>query len=316
MTNGHQPYLCRDSDGAAHLNSGAMCDAGASDKIIDQCLLLLSRRGDNAFAVGTAVVLGAHTWNRGDECSRTVIAVTARHCLTNLHEHFNVPIPNPLWPGQFQEERIVHPTWTLVGGREVNGEQALWNCIWSCYFLDDLALLYLRPVNAPAKNALFRQPLICFGLPHIGDELWGFGFANCRDVAGEQHDFETGLKLTKGRVIQHFVGTSREERLSVALPLISGMSGGPVFWAKMLVGIISSTLPALGAEGTVSSVTRIRQIVNVPLTNAPAIADRRYDRLLDLATDGIINIMGPTVARQDEVVLVNRHQLSLYVRMM
>ncbi len=294
-------------DGAAYLSSGAICSAKPGDAILNQCMVLMATFNGNRSAVGTAFVLGA---SRNED--NTVIAITARHCLENLHEVFGIYLDRPSWPSN--EPRIVDAPWTLLGGIEVGGETAIWKCIWSSAFIDDLAILYLIPVNGIAQNIRFRQPLICFGFPKIGDELWGFGFGNCRSVDHPEYGFETKALLTKGRVIQHFDGTSREERILAALPLADGMSGGPVFWARMLTAIVSSTFPSENEAGAISFVTRVRHIVNFPLSEAPKFGGRKYENVMELATAGIINIMGPNVAPQDELTLVNKHGLTLFVR--
>lgn len=295
----------------ANLGSGAMCDPAEDDLIIEQCLILMAGLGEERVAVGSAFVLGSHTWMEGSDPVTTVIAITAKHCLTNLQQHFETKRKTDLWLGNESNVEAAAVPWNLIATKYVNGEQAYWYAIWSAFYVDDLCLLYLRPGTDLANSTTFRKPLLCFGLPNIGDSLWGMGFGDQRKIDDPIFDFETNIKLTRGNVIQQFVGTSREERLLVALPLKDGMSGGPVFWAKMLIGVISSTMLDGGIGGTASFITRSRHIANFPIDSAPSIDGQTYGKLWDLAKIGIINALtaeGP----QHELVVVKAHDLRLY----
>lgn len=298
-----------------------LCDYGlsvpdAEDLIINNSLMLSASLNGQPFLAGSAYVIGSYDWQRKDETITTVFAVTAKHCLSNLHDNYNFPLPRERWPGEFEEPPVVRPPWSLVaiGGRpEAPG---LWNCIFSTSYVDDLGLVILRPGNEIAKNTKFEQPLICFGFPNISDEMWGFGFAESRSLTpSPPYIFETKPQLTRGKVVQRYEGTSREERLLVSIPTFDAMSGGPVFWARMLTAVISSTMQSPEGIGQASFVTRIRHVVNIPLTEAPEFADQKFNTVMDLAQAGIINILGPDVAPQDELTLVERHNLTAYFRM-
>lgn len=261
-----------------------ICDAQPEDRIIDFCLLLMAKYESKSFAAGTATVLGSGTWNGPDGPETVVVAATARHCLTNLFKQFGVAEPRPLIPGLGGPLKPQIP-WLLLGGRETLDGQALWHSIWHCMWYDDLALIYLRPVNEIAKRTTFEQPIISFFSPEIGTELWGFGFAGCNAVNETTHNFETGAKLTKGQIIQYLDGT-RQERLVTDLPFIDGMSGGPVFWKSRLVGLVSSKLE--GGTNFRSFVMRIQMLVHFPIDNAPMLNGRSHATLQGLAEAGII----------------------------
>lgn len=290
-----------------------ICDAQPEDRVVDFCLLLMAiHKGDKGdrFAAGTATVLGSGIWNGPDGPETVIVAATARHCLANLFKRFGVNEPRELIPGVGSPQLSSVP-WILCGGRESQHGQALWHCIWQCLWLDDLALLYLRPVTEAAKHTSFEQPVISYYSPEVGTELWGFGFGNCMDVDETTHDFETGAKLTKGQIVQYIDGP-RQERWVTDLPFVDGMSGGPVFWKNRLVGLISSTMK--GGNSPISFVMRIQMLYHIRLDEAPPLNGQTHEKLKSLAESGIVATV-PTTDRVNVVKAVPRFGLDVWTRM-
>ncbi|MBI5173502.1 MAG: hypothetical protein HY986_11500 [Candidatus Melainabacteria bacterium] len=302
--------------GSVHLTppfdfgKSGLCDVQPEDRVQEFCLLLMARCNGHGFAAGTATVLGSGTWDGPEGPETVLVAATARHCLTNLFKHFGVPEPGQLIPG-FGQPLTANPPWTLCGGRDTPEGTALWHSIWHCCGYDDLALIYLRPVNEIARRTTFAQPMISFYSPEVSTELWGFGFGGCRTVEEPTHDFETGLKLTKGQIIQYLDGT-RQERWVTDMPFQDGMSGGPVFWRERLVGIISSKMDA--ANNIRTFVMRIQMLVHFELDAAPVLNGTTHATVQALAEAGIIATL-PTCDRADSVVAVPRFGLEVWTRM-
>lgn len=296
-----------------YIPKSGICDAQPEDRVIEFCLLLMAVSKEDKkdkFATGTATVLGSGVWNGPDGEETVIVAATARHCLANLFKRFGVREPRPLIAGLGSPQPSNIP-WVLCGGRETGQGHALWHCIWQCMWIDDLALLYLRPVNELAKGTAFEQPVISYFSPEIGTELWGFGFGNCKDVDESTHDFESGAKLCKGQIIEYLDG-SRQERWVTDLPFVDGMSGGPVFWKNRLVGLISSKMES---ENSYSSfVMRIQMLYHIPIDNAPALNGKSHEKLQSLVEAGIIATM-PTVERVNSVKAVPRFGLEVWTRM-
>lgn len=285
------------------------CDLQLDDRVQEFCLLLLARCGDEDIAVGTATVLGSAEWEGPNGPETILIAATARHCLTNLFRHFGVPLPRQIIPG-FHAPLVANPPWMLCGSRSTTEGFGLWYSNWNYCGFDDLALIYLRPANEIAKRTTFEQPVISFYSPEIGTELWGFGFGGCRKIEDPNFDFETGMKLTKGQIVEYLEGT-RQERWLTDLPFQDGMSGGPVFWRDRLVGLICSQLDGTGSIRTF--VMRVQQIIHFELEGAPQLNGKNHAKVQDLADSGIIATL-PTCDRVGEVIAVPRFGLRVWTR--
>lgn len=294
------------------VSKSGMCDALEEDSVQDFCLLLMAKFNERFFAAGTSTVLGSGIWIGPEGPETILVAVTARHCLSNLFKEFQVPEPRPLLPGLPTPTFI--PPWTLCGGRITNDGMALWSAMWQCSGYDDLALIYLRPVNDIARRTTFAQPVISYFSPETSTELWGFGFGGCRTVSPSAEEpncnFETGRKLSKGQITQYLDGT-RQERWVTDMPVMDGMSGGPVFWKDRLVGLFSSKLEG-GAEHR-SFVMRIQMIVHFELDGAPILNDQKCATVSDLAENGIIATL-PTCDKIDSVKAVPRFDLEVWTR--
>lgn len=255
--------------------------------------------GDTGLAVGTATVLGSATWESPIGVENVLVAATARHCLTNLAKFFGIREPRQLFPGISKTE-TVNPPWILCGSRSTVNGFGLWHAFWLYCGYDDLAIMLLRPVDDVARNTTFHQPVISFYSPEVGTELWAFGFDGCRTVEESDHNFATGMKLSKGKILQYLDGT-RQERWVTDIPFQDGMSGGPVFWKDRLVGMVSSTLN--GENGICTFVMRIQQIIHFELPHAPMLNGKQHENLQELAESSIIATL-PTCERVHSVLAV------------
>ncbi len=285
-----------------------MCDPVPADPVVAQSLFLFSVLGQQSLAVGTAFVIGQ--CKSESDSTTTLVAVTAKHCLTNIYKHFNGSTDNLHENRWWRQESNKGHFWLSAG----DTNEGFWQCIWLSSYIDDLALVFLKSANPQAANKKFHQPLITFELPRIGSEVWGFGFADSRSSPENYKELEMQPKLTKGNVIQHLEGSLYGERIVAAIPTRSGMSGGPVFWAKCLLGVISSTFGNSDDVGTTTLVTRVRHIWNIPLDGAPAFNGQRFTTGGQLGEAGFLNFISPSMANQDEPYFSTVHKLPVWVR--
>ena len=294
------------------ISKSGMCDALEEDSVQEFCLLLMAKFDGKFFAAGTSTVLGSGIWIGPEGPETILVAVTARHCLSNLFKEFQVPEPRPLLPGL--PIPTFRPPWTLCGGQITKDGMGLWSAMWQCSGYDDLALIYWRPVNEIARRTTFAQPVISYFSPEISTDLWGFGFGGCRTIMPPAEapncNFESGRKLSKGQIVQYLDGT-RQERWVTDMPVMDGMSGGPVFWKDRLVGLFSSKLEG-GAEHR-SFVMRIQMIIHFELDGAPILNGQKFAKVSDLAEHGIIATL-PTCQKIDSVKAVPRYDLEVWTR--
>ncbi len=294
------------------VRKSGICDAQEEDAVQNFCLLLMAKMHGRFFAAGTTTVLGSGIWIGPQGPETVLVAVTARHCLSNLFKEFQVPEPRPLLPGL--PIPTFRPPWTLCGGRITKEGMGLWSAMWHSSGYDDLALIFLRPVNEIARRTTFAQPVISYFSPEVTSDLWGFGFGGCQTIVPPEDqpncNFESGRKLSKGQIVQYLDGT-RQERWVTDMPVIDGMSGGPVFWKDRLVGLFSSKLEG-GVEHT-SFVMRIQKIIHFELEGAPILNGKKFAKVSDLAEHGIIATL-PTCKKIDCLKAVPRFGFEVWTR--
>lgn len=248
--------------------SSMFVPTSAETKIGTWALHLVTVGGEKVHSMGTAVLIAQ------------TLALTARHILdacekaygwsADGHGDFLMvalqygPQPRPV---AFAVERI----FALRGG--------------------DLALLHL---NGSQRDFPRAFPRLSFRLPRAGDHVQAFGYPGHVAVHGDAVDVDPTPRTSIGEVIEVF--PAGRDRVIAPHPCFrtnarfdDSMSGGPVFIAGKLCGLVCSSMPATPEhpdhDSLVSLLWPIAGLeVDLPWRNRPS--TRRTFKLVEFLKAG------------------------------
>jgi len=212
-------------------------------------LALTTRKGDQEYASGTAVIIAAY------------LAITAKHV---IDDYFNIydRISSREITGELKG------TFSLFAFQSLNNikDNGVWSIsrLWPCQGTD-LYILQLTPYSDTAKNYKWRCPPVNFSLPKIGDRIAAFGYAKSKIDNVLFYEASTAV----GEVIEVHEEMRDSVRLNFPCFMVNakfegGMSGGPVFNdSGELCGLVCSNLSPLSIhEPHVSYVTLLKPLLS------------------------------------------------------
>lgn len=208
-------------------------ETGLDGIITEVALALIAQQPHEWYASGTAVIIAPH------------LAITARHVVDDYWRHFDQNWK--LKVGNTNGDFGLLAFQVIPGRRGV-----LWAVrhMW-CSEHTDLAVLQLTPYSDLAANYRWRHPMLQFLPPAIGAEVWTFGYRGGStqamiDDAGTEVRCHSSPSTAVGSVME--VHERRRDRgflsfpcFRTSAPFTHGMSGGPIFHAGRLAGIICSS---------------------------------------------------------------------------
>jgi hypothetical protein len=207
-------------------------ETGPDGVITEVALGLMAQRPDKWYPSGTAVVIAPH------------LALTARHVVDDYWRHFDQN-----WKLKLGDS---HGDFGLLALQVLPGRQGV---IWAIRRLwrsehTDLAVLQLAPYSNLAAGYRWRCPMLQLLAPPVGAEVWTFGYrGGCADATFDDPRAMTAVhwrsspSTAVGTVIEvHDVrrdhGMLKFPCFRTNAPFTHGMSGGPIFHAGRLSGII------------------------------------------------------------------------------
>lgn len=213
-------------------------ESGLDGVITEVALGLIALRSGQWYPSGTAVVIAPH------------LAVTARHVVDDYWRKFDQNWK--LGIGRSDADFGLLAQQVLLGRQGVLwAVRRLWRSEHS-----DLAVLQLSPYSELAAKYRWRCPILQLLPPPIGAQIQAFGYrgGNATEVLDDAHTTKVEWRTSPSTAVGAVVEVHDERRdlgmlnfpcFRTNAPFAHGMSGGPVFHAGRLAGIVCSS----GLEG-------------------------------------------------------------------
>lgn len=284
---------------------GLLFDTKPDSPITEFALPLLSFKGNQWFACGTATIIGSH------------LAITARHNLEAHWEHWS--------DSKFVRREEQTAPFGTVALQVVGNLRAIWKIgAWWPSKITDVTFLSLLPNNADAIEYGRRWRIPCIDLvpPEKGTSISAFGYRGSRVINDNDLDvvIDHAPSTAHGTVEEVHRVSRDSSRLSFPCfrtnaRFDGGMSGGPVInnLTQRLCGIVCSSLPPSAPEEPHASyVTLLWTAMECQINMGDDVVSKvPYYPVLDLAKRGIIDAPDWSRIRLVRDITNNQTRVSL-----